>query len=161
MKGISPLISSLLLIAITVSAIILVLHLGTPATERTKEILLLREGKTNLKSIDNYVKDVSQEGEGSTRSLTLSISDGEYYIDAENETLRFIMQTKYQIIGAGVSKIEDGVNITGKIGYVYLTIDYDEINITNGGQFGKGSYNLLIKNNGLDQTDKQIISIIV
>lgn len=160
MKGIHPLIAAVLVIAISVSAIITVFYLGTPATSRTKEILLLQEGKNNLISIDGYVRDVSQQGEGSTRSLSLSITDGNYLIDTDRETITFLMESKEQIIGVGVSKIEDNINITGELGKIYLNLSYANIDIVDGGSFGKGTRTLIIKNNGYNSTiQKQIISI--
>jgi hypothetical protein len=160
MKGIHPLIGAVLVIVVSVSAIITVLYLGSPAISRTQETLLLQEGKNILISIDGYIKDVSNRGEESTRSLSLSTTGGNYFIDIETETVMFLMESKLQIIGVGVSKLEDNINITGEIGKVYLNLSYINIDITDGGSFGKGTHTLVIKNNGYNSTtQKQIISV--
>lgn len=160
MKGIHPLIAAVLVIAISVSAIIIVISLGSPAIGRTQEALLLQEGKNILTSIDGYVKDVSNQGEDSSRSLSLGITGGNYLIDTKTETIMFLMESKSQIIGVGVSKLEDNINITGEIGKIYLNISYMNIDITDGGSFGRGTHTLVIKNNGYNSTiQKQIISV--
>lgn len=160
MKGIHPLIAAVLVIAISVSTIILVLHFGSPATSRTQEALLLQEGKNILTSIDGYIKDISNQGEDSSRSLSLGVTGGNYFIDAKTETIMFLMESKSQIIGVGVSKLEDNINITGEIGKIYLNISYMNIDITDGGSFGRGTHILVIKNNGYNSTiQKQIISV--
>ena len=160
MKGIHPLIGAVLVIAISISAIIIAIQLGYPAINRTQETLFLQEGKNILTSIDSYIKDVINQGEGSSRSLSLSITGGNYFIDTETETVMFLMESKSQIIGVGVSKLEDDINITGKIGKIYLNVSYENFDIIDGGNFGKGTHTLVIKNNGYNSTiQKQIISV--
>jgi hypothetical protein len=161
LKGVSNLVSAILITIIVIGAISLVLNMGTPAIDRSKEILLYKEGKNNLKLVDNSIKQVL-EGEGSTRSLSLSITDGNYYVHENNDTIMFVMNSASQIVGIDVSKTEDGVNITGKPGIIYFSIDYDNIDVVGGVIFGKGSHSLKIKNQGYDSvSEKQIINITV
>ena len=68
MKGLSPIIAGAIVIAIAITAMYLVLNLGTPGTDRLKEMLIMQEAKDTLTSIDNAVKSVSEEGQGSTRN---------------------------------------------------------------------------------------------
>jgi hypothetical protein len=160
MKGLSPIIAGAIVIAIAITAMYLVLNLGTPGTDRLKEMLIMQEAKDTLKSIDNAVKSVSEEGQGSTRNLRITVTGGYYSIDTENEAVLFSMDSFSQIIGIGVSKTEDNINIRGEPGKLYLNITYDIFNITGGTEFGKGTYSLIVRNEGyLNQ--KQIISISV
>jgi len=66
MKGVSVIIAAVIVIIISITAMFLALQIGTPGTDRAKEILLMQEGKNTLISIDNAVKSVSEEGQGST-----------------------------------------------------------------------------------------------
>jgi len=160
MKGIEPLIAAILIIAISLTAIVIVLQYSTLPTNRAKELLLLQEGKKNMNLIDSSIKQVVQEGNGSTRSLTLSITDGSYLINATNDTILFSMLSTAQVIGVGVSSIENNINITGYQGKVILMLNYSTIDITDGGSFGIGTFTIIIKNNGLNQTSgKQLISV--
>ena len=162
MKGVHPLVAMTLVIVISIVAVMMVLQMGTPAVERTKEIALLQEGKNNLIEIKNYINNVVQEGEGSARNLPFSISGGSYFIDIQNDTVTFSMDSDAQIIGVGVSRTEDDIEIKGYLGRIYLNLSFSNIDITGGGEFGKGSRAIVIKNNGFNSTNqKQIINMAV
>ena len=159
MKGVSVIIASAVIIVISVTAAFLALQYGTPAIDRSKEIMLMQEAEGILVNIDNTVRSVVEEGQGSTRSLSVTSSGGYYLIDTENDEIFFSMDSLSQILGVGVSKIENGINVTGVSGrvYLYLPLVY---NITGGGEFGKGNYILVIRNDGYDSVNqKQMINI--
>lgn len=162
MKGINPLLSFVLVVLITITAIGLVLEFGLPGSERAKEILLLQEGKNILTEIDNSVRTVSYQGEGSTVNLRLTITDGSYIIDNQTEEITFIMDSIAQIVGVGVTTHEGNLNITGTQGSIEVLLYYDDVDIVNRAQFGKGIRTLIIKNNGWNSTSqKQMIDITV
>ena len=160
MKGVDVLIASVLILIISITAVFFALQLGGPSTQRTKEILLMQEGKNTLVSIDNSVKNVLTEGEGSTRVLRFSISGGYYKVDNSTNSLIFSMESSGQIIAEGSSKLEDGINFTGKVGMIYLNLTYDNIQIVGKDEFGRGYHTLTIRNNGYNiTTQKQMVYI--
>ena len=160
MKGVDTIIASILIFIISITAIFLALQLGGPSTQRTKEVLLMQEGKNTLVAIDSAVKSVLTEGEGSTRVLRFSISGGYYKIDNVTNSVLFSMESRAQIIAEGVSKIEDGINFTGAPSMVYLNLSYESIQITDEEEFGRGYHTLTIRNNGYNGiTQKQMIYI--
>jgi hypothetical protein len=156
MKGVSVIIASIIVIIISLTAIFLALQLGTPGTDRAKEILLMQEGKNTLISIDNAVKSVSEEGQGSTRVLKISVTDGYYLIDTEKEAVIFSMDSFSQIIAVGVSKTENGINMIGEPSKVSLNLSYDNFNVTGGGGFGRGTHTLIIKNDGYENQKQEV-----
>jgi len=160
MKGVDALIATVFIIMISIVGIAIVLESSQPSVGRTQEIGLLKEGKSILTQIDNAVRDVAQEGEGSTRVLRLSVSDGSYFIDIDKNAVIFSMDSRSQIIGTGISKTEENVNMFGGLNMIFLNISYTNINVTGGGRFGRGYHALTIKNNGYDFINqKQIISV--
>jgi hypothetical protein len=160
MKGADVLIASVLILIISITAIFLALQLGGPSTQRTKEALLMQEGKNTLVAIDNVIKNVLTEGEGSVRVLRFSISGGYYKIDNSTNSVLFSMESRAQIIAEGISKIEDGINFTGTSGIIYLNLSYDNIMVVGEGEFGRGYHTLTIRNNGYNvTTQKQMIYI--
>lgn len=160
MKGVDVLIASVLILIISITAVFFALQLGGPSTQRTKEILLMQEGKNNLVSIDNVIKNVLAEGEGSTRVLRFSISGGYYKIDNSTNSLIFSMESAGQIIAEGASKIEDEINFTGKAGIIYLNLSYDNVQIVGKDEFGRGYHTLTIRNIGYNNTvQKQMIYV--
>jgi hypothetical protein len=160
MKGVDALIASVLIIIISITAIFIALQLGNPSTEKAKEVLLMQEGKNNLITIDNSIKNVLAEGEGSTRALRLAISGGYYTIDNVTNSILFSMESRAQIVGEGVSKIEDGINITGTTRMVYLSLNYSNIQVAGKGEIGRGTRTITVRNDGYNSTSqKQIIYI--
>jgi len=161
MKGIDTLIASAVIIIISISAVFLALELSRPSTERTQEILLMQEGENTLSSIDNAVRTVLSEGEGSIRVLKFSITGGNYKIDNQTDAVTFSMDSKAQIVSFGVSKTENGINITGGAGIIYLNLSYENfIDVKGSDEFGRGYHSLTIRNDGYNSTtQKQMIYI--
>jgi hypothetical protein len=70
------------------------------------------------------------------------------------------MDTSSNLVGEGVSKIENNLNITGERGKVLITRVYPTVNITGGGSFSTGNRNIVIRNDGYDDLNgKQLISV--
>lgn len=154
MKGVDALIATVFIIMISIVGIAIVLESSQPSVGRVQEISLMKEGKSVLTQIDNAVREVSQEGEGSTRTLQLSISGGSYFIDGENDVVIFFMDSTSQIVGEGISQKENNVNVFGGKKSVYMNISYTNINIINEERFGKGYRTLTIRNNGYNTQTK-------
>jgi hypothetical protein len=162
MKGVSVIIASTLVIVISITVVYMALQMGTPIVGKSEEILIMENGKSNLVKINNAVKTVLSEGEGSTRFVDVTASGGSYKIDTDAENIVFTMETFSQIVGAGVSRIEDGINVTADSGIVYLTLNLSTYNLTGGGEFGDGSYEMTIRNDGYDTINqKQLLNITV
>ncbi len=160
MKGLEPLIAVIFIIVISIVGILIIVETTQPSVGRLQEINLMEEGKNILTQIDNAVRDVAQQGEGSTRVLSISVTDGTYIIDTENEAITFSMRSIAQIIGVGISRIEENINMFGEPNKVILNLTYTNVNVTGGGNFGKGYHKIIIRNNGYDFVNqKQIISI--
>ncbi|MBI4017336.1 MAG: hypothetical protein HY366_00110 [Candidatus Aenigmarchaeota archaeon] len=97
-KGLSPIIAAVFVLAISVASIAIVLRIGLPTVDQAKEFATLTEAKGVLLSIDNAIREVAAEGEGSTRRVTLHITDGAYVIDNNTNEVRFELSTESNII---------------------------------------------------------------
>lgn len=160
MKGVDAILASVLILLISITAIFMALQLGRPATQKSQDILLMNEGQDNLISIDNAVRDVLTEGEGSVRVLRFSISGGEYEIDNSTNSVQFSMESESQIIAEGVSKTENGINFTNSGGTIYLNLTYADVQIIGEGNFGRGYQTLTVRNDGFNETtQKQMVYI--
>jgi len=160
MKGLSPLVGAILVIVISLTAIVVVLQILNPEISKSKEISLFNEGKNNLITLDNSIEEVVFEGEGSTRSLTIRSTGGSYLIDILNDEIIFSFDSPIQLVAVGTSYTEDDILISGEEDQVILTLDYDTIDLIAGGEFGKGSYKVIIKNTGY-AGNKQIVNVSV
>src|SRR3972149_9700429 len=160
MKGGESLIAAVLLIAITLAAIVIAFQLSNPGIDRTKENLIFQEGKSNLVLIDSSVKEVVLEGNGSSRLVSFHTTEGSYQIFPQNDSIYFSMESKAQIFGVGVSKIEDEINVTGYPNKVVMFVNYTNIDIQGGAILGKGNRDLMIKSFGWDPiTQKHVVNI--
>ncbi|MBR9682445.1 MAG: hypothetical protein GOV02_02110 [Candidatus Aenigmarchaeota archaeon] len=148
MKGLNPLVATVLIIAISLAAISLTFQVGNPIVDRSEEILLFQDAKNNLQTIDTAIKDVVFQGEGAKRNLRLSTFGGNYRIDDASDKIIFVMDSKSQIYSAGLSNITDGINITGSVGEITMIISYDDVDILDTAAFDGGNWNVIVSNDG-------------
>lgn len=162
MKGISVMIGAVLIIIISIAVIGVIIQASSPGIERSQEILTYQNAKSNIIKIDNSIKSVSYQGQGASIEISLTSTEGRYFID-DNDLIYFLMDTKSQIVGSGVSKIEDELNVTGSTGSIRIEKSYTNVDFKEDLDFSATSRTkLIVVNNGYEETaNKQIISIII
>jgi flagellin-like protein len=121
-KGISPLISTVIVIMMVVSAISMVLLIGRPTIDKATEASVVNEALLNMKSIDSAIKEVASEGVQSSRTVTFKVSDGNYKIVNDSGVLfeKELLQSVYSfntITFDGDVKSAAGVNPLGLVGF--------------------------------------------
>jgi len=126
-KGVSPIISVVLLILISVSAIYLVLNVAKPTIDRAYESAAMNEAGQNMQLLDNLIREVASEGTGSSRNVVLKVSDGDYRVvnTSGNFTgaVQYKIDLKYSPFAAsmfkkvGNLKYTAGPNFIGLVGY--------------------------------------------
>ncbi|MFB6075698.1 MAG: hypothetical protein ABEK17_01000 [Candidatus Aenigmatarchaeota archaeon] len=105
-KAISPVLSAMLVVAITVMGTVVVLRTGGPSIETGEKSLLFSEAKSVLTSLDSAIKQVAYGGEGTAKRVNVKISGGEYYVDSEKDQVRFEMETEGELVPPGIYKKE-------------------------------------------------------
>lgn len=100
-KGISSVISFVIIILLTVTAIGIVLGVGLPILDQARETGVLNEANQNMRIIDNLIRQVASEGTGTLKSVTLSVTDGVYRIDSDSNSLDFELTMKSNAIPRG------------------------------------------------------------
>ena len=148
MKGIHPLVATVLVIAISLVAISIAFQVGNPIISRSEEILLFQDAKNNLLTVDTAIKDVVLQGQGAKRNIILSSLGGNYIIDDDSDEIIFKMDSPNQIYSAGLSNITDGINITGSVGEVTMILSYSDVDILDDAAFNSGNWNLILSNEG-------------
>ncbi len=81
-KGVSPLIASVLSILFGIMMLAIVLTVIQPTFKRAKDSSTISDIFQNLQLLNSAIKEVSSEARGSKRTITLSISGGEYRINS-------------------------------------------------------------------------------
>ncbi len=88
-KGINPIVSAVFILAITIVGIGLVMNIGMPAIEEARGNTVFDNSRQNLQILDNTIENVRHGGEGTSRTMTLNVDGGEYYINESENTVRF------------------------------------------------------------------------
>jgi len=89
MKAVSPLVGFVLTIFMTITITTLTFTVIKPALERNRGFNIMNEASVNVELLSSAINEVATEAEGSRRTLTLSVSDGEYFVDKNSNTLVF------------------------------------------------------------------------
>lgn len=110
-KGISSVISFVITILLTVTAVGIVLGVGLPILDQARETGVLNEANQNMRIIDNLIRQVASEGTRTFKTVTLSVTDGVYRIDSDSNSLDFELTMKSNPIPRGTFK-KDGNVIT-------------------------------------------------
>ena len=94
-------VSAVLYILITTIVLVIVIELGTPMLENMKDKSIFTRTKDNFVAIDKNIKDISEEGFGSQRTIPLEIQKGK--IDVTDNLIKWEMETNADIIEPGSS----------------------------------------------------------
>lgn len=89
MKGVSPFIASVLTILFSVMMLGIVLTVITPTFKRAQDSSVMTDAFQNLNLLNSAIKEVASEAQGSKRTVSISVSDGEYIINATTDLLIF------------------------------------------------------------------------
>jgi hypothetical protein len=151
LKGISPLISTVLIILFISTASILVITIAVPVINRAKETAAINEVGVSMRTLDVLIKEVASEGVGSFRSMELKVSDGNYrifnYSGNNTGAVEYRLEAKYStlplfsVVREGNVKYSTAVSTKGLVGYW----KFDLINSSNytSDYSGKGNDGLL------------------
>ncbi len=109
MKGLSPLIGMVLVIAFGFAAMTIVLTVVNPLLNRAKDFGVINEATQNMQLLDSVIKAVASEAKGSKRTVHVKITEGVLRSNqaAEQIYFEFEPRTKTNIDGfSGDVKIE-------------------------------------------------------
>ncbi|MBL7206330.1 MAG: hypothetical protein ISS36_01885 [Candidatus Aenigmarchaeota archaeon] len=97
MKGIA-LISGIIFLAIIIIAITMVYNLSIPITQKMHTATNIEKMKTVFLDLDDTIRTVSLEGNGSRRTKAIRIDEGKVIVDSENNLIYYKTDTDAKII---------------------------------------------------------------
>jgi|APHM01.1.fsa_nt_gi hypothetical protein len=103
MKGLSEVATLALYAGITVSAIGVILSTAVPALEDQRDASQIRNAQDFMRNLDSSAQEVVSEGQGSTRTLDLSFSQGNVEFSAENDTVTYGLETSAEVVSPQTS----------------------------------------------------------
>jgi hypothetical protein len=92
MKAVSPLVGFVLTIFITIMITTLTFTVIKPTLERNRGFNVINEASVNLELLSSAINEVATEAEESKRTISLSVSDGEYFIDKNSNNIIFTFE---------------------------------------------------------------------
>ncbi|MBI2084031.1 MAG: LamG domain-containing protein [Candidatus Aenigmarchaeota archaeon] len=109
MKGLSPLVSMVLVVAFGFAAMGIVLTVVNPLLDRAKDSGIVNEATQNMQLIDSAVKAVASEAKGSKRTIHVKITEGVLRTNASVDWVYFDYEPRERTVldgFAGDVKIE-------------------------------------------------------
>lgn len=107
-RGVSPFIASVLTILFGVLMLTIVLGVVNPIFKRVEDSSVITDAFQNLNLLNSVIKEVSSEAEGSKRTVSVSVSDGEYSINTTTDLLVFTYDPS------------EDMYLTGRKGDIYI-----------------------------------------
>ncbi len=158
-KGLSPFISAALIILIGIFVISLVLMAINPTLNKARDTVVVNEAIQNLRLIDQTIREVVSEGEGSKRTVSLSVSNGVYKVDPNSDSMNFSYRTS-SAVPLGIYGAKDNINLTQRGRNMNIFVHYTNIDLRGSGHFPAGDNKVIIIYNGTNSiTHKPIIYI--
>lgn len=148
----------------------LVLAFAKPEIEKLKDKAVIEQSIEMMEDLDLIITEVIQAGAGNKRVIEIVIRKGNLRLNCSHDKLLFEFEGKYIYSEPGES-IQQGnlIVITeevGKLGFVSITRDYSDYNITYYGEdtlkiISKAAtpYNFIISNSGKDGAGKTVVDI--
>jgi archaellum component FlaF (FlaF/FlaG flagellin family) len=99
MKAVS-LVSAIVFLAITISAIGLIYTTGMPIIERMQEAAAVEGMKNSFVELDKLIQRVASEGNGSRRIVDMEIDIGRIAVDPTQDTVLWGLETENPIVSA-------------------------------------------------------------
>ena len=140
-KGVSPLIGGVLYFAVVMAAIIIIMNLIIPWIENTKDQIAINYAQKNIAELDSIITTVASEGETSSRTASLDVKRGAYYLNDEKDTIYFQINVSESTMSprfrTNTGNVFFGSQLNSKAteydSYFLLENQYLQVNITKAG----------------------------
>jgi hypothetical protein len=164
MKGISQLISFVLTILISITALSIFVFAINPTLQRMREEGYLNQAFEGMKSLVSMVEDVATEGIGSSRKDSFSVPEGEFFVRNDTNSLEYKLIASADVLPNGTNITKENIQFistqlsTRPEVEIKLVYSNQAINITNYERLPKGSYSLCIKKVG-ESSGRSLIEV--
>ncbi len=93
MKGASEIITAVMLLGVTVVSSGVVLEVTGPAIDNIRDDSAVDRSVSFLNFVDERVREVASEGEGSTRTVQVDLDRGEFEVNDSEDTFGYSLET--------------------------------------------------------------------
>lgn len=160
-KGVSPLISYVLLLGVVIAAIGIIISAGRPILQDSRDTANIDQARSNLLDLDSNIRDVASMGRYSSSEHSVSFREGVYKFNNRKDLVFYTLETDSGVISPNASRAFGNLvlNASGSDpSRVYMTLNYTSINITGIDRLSSGLHTLQITNRGAsgDSTEIEI-----
>jgi hypothetical protein len=142
------LLSVVFVVAISITAMALVLSIGMPIIDLSIKGAEFSDGIRTMKTVDNYIEEVSNEGAGAERVLKIS-SPGEFIVDPKEDSIQFSLESSAELIEYFSRKLVGNlIQISGSD-----VNCYDDGNLTLENSFIKAAFQKIPRSSPLSSLD--------
>ncbi len=153
-KGVSTIISYVLIIAISIAAISIAYLVAVRVINQALDAAVVNEATANANKLSDAINEVSREGVGGKRTLELQVTGGGYSVNSSTGQLYFeyglasnIFPSKMYMRSGNIRVLTCPVG--NNINYE-LRLVYNKINLTgDGNTIGKGTSSVCVQKAGL------------
>ena len=103
-KATSELLGGVLFLAISLTAVIIVLSVSGPKIDIMKDTIAIEQAKDTLTSLDRIIRDISEQSPGTSRIVPIEIKKGKMIIDGENDQIYYTLDTEADVISPGTKR---------------------------------------------------------
>ena len=97
-------VSAVLYFAMGVVLLTIVLAAGLPAITKMKDSYTVRQTKDLMITLDSNIRTIYHEGPGSQRTVSINVGRGDFYIDEDDESIKWDIQSS-----AIISEIDQAI----------------------------------------------------
>ncbi|MBI5061180.1 MAG: hypothetical protein HZB67_02600 [Candidatus Aenigmarchaeota archaeon] len=94
MKGVNPLISSIVVVAIVVASTLVVTSIVTPVVKQGKEMQGFSEAKQEMTMLDSLANSLYYEAPGATRIVKMHVGDGKLVVSGEENRIKYVLDSE-------------------------------------------------------------------
>lgn len=148
-KGISTLISYVLLVAIVISSLGIVLSIGQPVLEESEDTAAIEEARRTLQGLDAEIRSIASQGPESSTDYQFSAQQGSYGFYPADDTINYSIQTEAGVVATGSTTQFGNLWLTGRENSIIVTINYTDIDLRGSSvTVGSGLHSIGIENAG-------------
>ena len=125
LKGLSPILTYVLIVAILVAAITLVLTFALPLIQKAQEVAAYQHALEILKTIDLAIKEVASEGMGALRKVDLRFDKGEFRVEKLTDSIIYKLNSKAKILEVGYYSKRGNLEISAGADAIAKEYDFD------------------------------------
>ncbi len=162
-RALNVVISSLLIFSILIVMTLSTYIWGLSYLSKYKDVATFEGVKGDMKVLKASIDMVSHEGKGSRNFIKIHIPEGRLKVNASNDYIVYIMESDAEIVQAGSSVEQQGLELQGEISprgkyTTKIIVNYSGtmINIVGNSSAPKGYYTIKINNIGYNTTTDKI-----